>query len=69
MLDSGRGDVERFWLRRMRASALPPAAPSATLPPDPFPKLIVGDTSGAIGYNTGVMRRQRHKSAGLLASR
>ena len=36
----------------------PPAvATSATLPPDPFPKLIVGDTSGAIGYNIGVMGR------------
>ena len=36
----------------------PPAvATSATLPPDPFPKLIVADTSAAIGYNIGVRRR------------
>ena len=38
----------------MRTSALPPIATSATLPP--FPKLIVGDTSAAIGYNIGVRR-------------
>ena len=56
----------------MRTSALPPVAISATLPPFPdsqfpFPKLIVGDTSGAIGYNTGVKNTGKIACAGVAA--